>query len=95
MTIKEALQFERNLYNLINTCGLPVDTAFYILKSVYLDFQKTLLECADQEPDDPITTEEHIYNMDEGPMEIKELKRKDEQSDETNTSESFGSDDDN
>lgn len=49
MVIKESIQFEQNLYNLINNCGLPVDTAFYILKSVYLDFEKTLLNCANNE----------------------------------------------
>ena len=49
MNIKETLAFENNLYNLINTCGLPLDTAFYVLKSVYLDFQKTLYECAGKE----------------------------------------------
>lgn len=49
MVIKESLKFEQDLYNLINTCGLPVDTAYYILKSVYLDFQKTLYEYAEKE----------------------------------------------
>lgn len=49
MVIKESIHFEQNLYNLINNCGLPVDTAFYILKSVYLDFEKTLLNCANNE----------------------------------------------
>lgn len=49
MSIKEAKQFEQNLYNLINNCGLPVDTAFYIFKSVYLDFEHTVNLCARNE----------------------------------------------
>ena len=49
MVIKDSIKFEQDLYNLINNCGLSVDTAFYILKSVYLDFEKTLLNCANNE----------------------------------------------
>lgn len=62
MSIKESLQFEQQLYDLINSCGLPVSTAFYILKSVYLDFEKTLYECAKTE-DETYTTEEIMYNI--------------------------------
>lgn len=64
MIIKETLKFEQDLYNLINTCGLPVDTAFYVLKSVYLDFEKTLLECAKKEDENHVT-EKHIYQIDD------------------------------
>lgn len=63
MNIKETLQFENNLYDLINTCGLPVDTAFYVLKSVYLDFQKTLYECANNEGE-TYTKKEQVYELD-------------------------------
>ena len=70
MIIKETLKFEQNLYNLINTCGLPVDTAFFVLKSVYLDFQKTLYEYAEKEQGG-ITTEEQVYQLnDETPEKI-------------------------
>lgn len=62
MNIKEALKFENDLYNLINNCGLPVDTAFYVLKTVYLDFQKTLLECANNEGE-TYTQEEKTYKL--------------------------------
>ncbi len=64
MVIKETLQFEKNLYDLINNCGLPVDTAFYVLKSVYLDFQKTLLECAENEGE-TYTQEQEVYKLDD------------------------------
>ena len=71
MNIKETLLFEENLYNLINTCGLPVSTAFYVLKSVYLDFQKTLYECAKKENIESVNTQE-VY---EYPIEEeKEIK---------------------
>ncbi len=63
MIIKETLEFERNLYNLINSCGLPVDTAFYVLKSVYLDFEKTLLECAKNEGES-YSQEQQVYQLD-------------------------------
>ena len=55
MFINDAIQFEKNLYALINSCGLPVDTAFFVLKSVYLDFQNTLNEYAKTENDEKIT----------------------------------------
>lgn len=62
MGIKESLQFEQKLYNLINSCGLPVDTAFYVLKTVYLDFEKTLFECAKNEGE-TCTQEQQTYNL--------------------------------
>ncbi len=62
MSIKESLQFEQQLYDLINNCGLPVSTAFYILKAVYLDFEKTLLKCADSEGE-TYTQEEKTYEL--------------------------------
>ncbi len=63
MIIKESIKFERNLYDLINNCGLPVDTAFYILKSVYLDFQNTLNNCAKSE-NEGFSQEVVHYNAD-------------------------------
>lgn len=63
MTIQESLKFEQNLYNLINTCGLPVDTAYYILKSVYYDFQKTIYEYAEKKQGGYVT-EEQILKVD-------------------------------
>ncbi len=76
MSIKEAIKFEQNLYNLINSSGLPVSTAFYILKSVYLDFEKTLYECAKNETNNPVTQEEISYNLKEKevPQELHETK---------------------
>lgn len=71
MGIKESLQFEQKLYDLINSCGLPVDTAFYILKTVYLDFEKTLLECAKNEGE-TVTQEQEIFKVNN--EELKELK---------------------
>ena len=66
MNIKETLAFESNLYNLINSCGLPLDTAFFVLKSVYLDFQKTLYECAEKEGTAEKETQEiYKYNVEE------------------------------
>jgi hypothetical protein len=85
MNIKETIQFENNLYELINTCGLPVDTAFYVLKSVYLDFQKTLYECANNEGE-TYTTEEQVYKLDN-----EEKENEDEQSISTDASEYSGS----
>ena len=80
MNIKETLAFENNLYNLINTCGLPLDTAFYVLKSVYLDFQKTLYEYSTKEDETTKETQEvYTYNV-----ETKEQEN--EQSVDTNAS---------
>lgn len=62
MNIQLAIKFENDLYNLINNCGLPVDTAFYVLKAVYLDFQKTLLECTSNE-NEIYNQEEQTYNL--------------------------------
>lgn len=74
MVIKDALQFEKNLYNLINSCGLPLDTAYYILKSVYLDFQQTVYEYAKKDKDN-YTVEEQVIMLDNNeatPQDIKE-----------------------
>ena len=46
MSVQQAIDFEKTLYKLINTSGLPMETAYYILKSVYTDFQKTIYEVA-------------------------------------------------
>jgi len=70
MTIKETLKFEQNLYNLINTCGLPVDTAFFVLKSVYLDFQKTLYEYAEKAQGGYSVEEQDLSLDNEIPKEI-------------------------
>lgn len=64
MDIRKTLEFEENLYKLINSCGLPVDTAFYVLKSVYLDFKHTLEEYAKKENGNGITTEEQTIYID-------------------------------
>lgn len=40
-TIKQSKNFEIQLNNLINNCGLNIDTAYYILKSVLLDVENT------------------------------------------------------
>jgi len=69
MNIKETIKFENDLYNLINNCGLPVSTAFYVLKSVYLDFQKTLYECAQNESE-TYTQEEKVYGLNKEEKEI-------------------------
>ena len=69
MNIKETIKFENDLYNLINNCGLPVSTAFYVLKSVYLDFQKTLYECAQNEGE-TYTQEERVYELNNEEKEI-------------------------
>ncbi len=69
MNIKETIKFENDLYNLINNCGLPVSTAFYVLKSVYLDFQKTLYECVNNEGE-TYTQEEKVYELDNEKKEI-------------------------
>ena len=37
---KMAKKFEIELYELINNCGLPISTAYYIVKSTYLDLEK-------------------------------------------------------
>lgn len=64
MDIRKTLEFEENLYKFINSCGLPVDTAFYVLKSVYLDFKHTLEEYAKKENSNGITTEEQTIYID-------------------------------
>ena len=62
MPAKKAIEFETNLYNLINSCGLPVDTAFYVLKSVYIDFQRTLENMKEKEAEEE-TTKVQEYNL--------------------------------
>lgn len=69
MNIKKTIKFENDLYDLINGCGLPVSTAFYVLKSVYLDFQKTFYECAKNEGE-TYTQEEQVYELDNEKKEI-------------------------
>ena len=39
--IKEALQFEDNLYKLINSSGVNAETAYFILKSVLFDLDNS------------------------------------------------------
>lgn len=41
MNMKLAKDLENNLYSLINNSGLSLDTAFYVLKSVYLDLKSS------------------------------------------------------
>ena len=41
--------FQQNLYKLINTCGLPVGTAYFILKDATAELEKTFNECAYKE----------------------------------------------
>lgn len=76
MLINNAIQFEQKLYDLINTCGLPVDTAFFILKSVYLDFQNTLLEYARTEEDEIAHEKETILDLDPKQTSVTNMKRK-------------------
>lgn len=76
MTIKETIQFEQNLYKLINTCGLPMYAAFYVFKSVYLDFEKTLYQYADKEATEGITESIATIPVEEAPstVTISDLK---------------------
>ena len=76
MLINNAIQFEQKLYDLINTCGLPVDTAFFILKSVYLDFQNTLFEYARTEEDEAVYEKETILDLDPKQTSAANMKRK-------------------
>ena len=62
MNIQGAINFEKNLYDLINSCGLPVETAFYILKSVYLDFQHTVIDYANKDDTNTHTETQTIEN---------------------------------
>lgn len=39
--IKQSKIFQMQLNNLINSCGLSIDTVYYILKSVLLDVENT------------------------------------------------------
>ena len=64
MNIEEALAFEQKIYNDINNCGLPVDMAYYILKSIFFDLQKTLYQCASQKTEEK--TEEQIIKVTNG-----------------------------
>jgi len=81
MNIKQALAFEQALYKLINTSGLSVETAYYILKSVYLDLQKTVYDCARTQKEN----DEHIdVNI-----------NKEEMENERDITADFGSNDDN
>ena len=48
-SINAAFVFEQKLYDLINSSGLQIDTAFFVFKSVYMDFQNILKECAKTE----------------------------------------------
>ena len=73
MNIQEALNFEQNLYQLINTCGLPVDTAFYIFKSVYLDFQNTVYEYAKKDTNSGYSVEEQVIGVNEDFPETIEI----------------------
>ncbi len=90
--IKSAIQFEQDLYNLINHSGLQLETAFYILKSVYIDFQNTLNDCLKTEGE----YQEHnesIQTVNED--ELKEMNFKYEQPIDADASEYSGSINDN
>lgn len=70
MNIQEAIDFEQNLYDLINSCGLPVETAFYVLKSVYLDFQHTIIDYA-KKGDTGMHTEQQVFENEEARKLVK------------------------
>ena len=76
MFINNAIQLEQKLYDLINTCGLPVDTAFFILKSVYLDFQNTLWEYARTENNETVNDKETTLDLAPKQMSVTNMEKK-------------------
>lgn len=58
MFVKQALNFENQLYNLINNCGLTIDEAYYIVSKASLELKISMLETIrreDQEEDEKET----------------------------------------
>ena len=66
--IKKALAFEQSLYQLINNSGLSVDVAYFVLKSVYMDFQKTVYNIASspEEKHEEVTENERNFTANTG-----------------------------
>ena len=91
--IKEALQFEDNLYKLINSSGVNAETAYFILKSVLFDLEKSLSKYMEIENQEVQENEVHDFENDTITYEEKEINN--EQSINTNASEYTGSINDN
>lgn len=70
--IKKALQFEKNLYDLINSCGLPVETAYYILKTVILTFEQQLSVLPE---DDKPYTESQYFDIEKPVRELSKEEK--------------------
>jgi hypothetical protein len=90
--IKDALKFENNIYDLINHSNLTPDTAYYILKYVLLDLEKTLNQYIQQEEEmNDMTETDTVFELED---EKKEALNN-EQPINTDASEYSGSNDDN
>lgn len=65
MPIQDSIAFEQQLYELINTSNLSLDTAFYIFKTVYLDLEKTFIDCVNSEKKQSIKVNENNEQKEE------------------------------
>ncbi len=71
--IKEALQFEDDLYELINNSGVNAETAYFILKSVLFDLEKSLSKYMEIENQEVQKKEIHDFESDTITHEEKEI----------------------
>jgi len=87
--------FQKKLYDLINSCGLPVGIAYFVLKDATNELEKTFNECAYKEScDDNKGTQTQTIEMPFTNTEEQKENLKNEQS-KTNASANSGSINDN
>ena len=55
--------FHHNLLNLINNCGLPVGTAYYVLKDVYKDIENLYNRALAEEQANPPKNETKSFDI--------------------------------
>ncbi len=85
--------FHQQLMNLINNCGLPVGTAYFIVKDTLNELEKMYLEYAYKESrKDNITEETQIFNVPEPQLSKEEMEN---EGTNTDASEYSGSTNDN
>ena len=85
--------FHQELIKLINSCGLTVGTAYFVVRDVLHDLEKSYLDCAYRETQaENKTTETHTFivtDPQENTIEQKEINENGESN--TDASTDFGS----
>jgi len=84
--------FQQELYKVINNCGLPVGTAYFVLKDILNELEKTFNDCVYEESKNSQNTNTETINIPQNTMFKEE---KENEGTNANASEYSGSTNDN